>query len=420
MHGEQPLAIHSLHFDWGAPEGGAVALWDPVTGTRLGEQPEWIRGRRSEPVAYVRGALPSVQVTLLANHYVPVDFELSAFGPALCPGEGPVRWLGPHPVSLEQTAGWNTLPQPVPFQRPLPRRIGLHALELQWYAEWTDARGDARRLFLGETRHEVCTTGGPLVEGLPGAPPSGAWAPVVRWSSRWCAGLEGRKALCDAILQGLPETQLRYGLPVWTVRHMLVAGGGMCGAWYQLFPQLAGCQGVPVEGRTLHLVADAGAHPDGARWEALVSTAPGINLLQPSLHSRFHGRFHDCERYPFPPDTPVELLGRHEARYCFPAGDGDGHCVNFLEDGGRLYLYDACFRTRAVELDMPLPPADGPPVRLGPDSPLRRDYLHEVMPWLMGTLRANGRRWEVDLARGEFGITVRTEQVPELGLHWSL
>jgi hypothetical protein len=415
MLGEEPLAIHSLHFDWG---GGAIALWDPVTGARLGEQPEWIRGRRSEPVAYVRGARPAVQVTLLANHYVPTDFTLSAFGPALCPGEGPVRWLGPHPVQLERTAGWNTLPEPVPFQRPLPRLIGLHALELRWYAEWTDAGGEARKLFLGETYHEVCTTGAPLEEGLPGAPPSGMWAPLMRWSSRWCAGLEGPKAVCDAILQGLPETRLQYGLPAWTVRHMLVAGGGMCGAWYQLFPLLAGCQGVPVEGRTLRLVADS--RTDEGPWEALVATAPGINQLQHSRHTRFHGRFNDCERYPFPADAPVELLGRHESRYCFPAGPSDGHCVNFLRDGGRLYLYDACFHTRAVELDMALPEADGPPVRLGPESPLRRDYLHGTMPWLMGSLRANGRRWEVDLARGEFGVTVRTEQVPELSLQWSL
>ncbi len=419
MPGEELLTIHSLHFDQGAPGGGAIPLWDPVTGTRVGQLPEWIRGRREEPVAYVRGARPCVQVTLLANHFVPVDFELSAFGPALCPGEGEVRWLGPHPVSLERTAGWNTLPEPVPFSRPLPGRIGLHTLELRWFADWTDARGNARRLFLGETRHELCLTGTPLEEGPPGAPPSGAWLPVARWASRWCAGLEGRKALCDAILQGLPETRLQYGLPAWTVRHMLVAGGGMCGAWYQLFQQLAGCHGVPVEGRTLRLVADSDARTGEVRWEALVATAPGINQLEPSRHTRFQGRFNDCETYPFSPDAPVELLGRHEARYCFPAGPEDGHCLNFLEDGGRLYLYDVCFRSRAVELDMPLPQPDGPPVRLGPESPFRRDYLHEAMPWLMGTLRANGRRWEVALARGEYGITVRTAQVPELTLRWS-
>lgn len=418
MLDEEPLAVFSLHFDRGDTSGGVIPLWDPVTDTRLGALPEWIRGRREEPVAYVRGSRPSVGVTLLANHFVPAAFDLSAFGPGLGEG-GTVRWVGPHPVTLERTAGWSTLPEPVPFNRPLPNRIGVHALELQWYAEWTDGHGHARRLFLGDTRHELHTSGAPMEHGVPGAPPVGAYAPLMRWSSRWCAGLEGRKAVCDAILQGLAETRLRYGLPAWSVRHMLLAGGGMCGGWYQLFQQLANCQGVAVEGRTLHLVPLHDPRTDEVRWEALVAVAPGLNQVEPARQTRFLGWFNDCARYPSSPDEPVELLGRQDARYCFFAGWDDGHSVNFLEDGGRLYLYDASFRTRAVALDMPLPVPDGQPVTLGPDASLRRDYLHEAMPYVMGTLRANGRLYEVDVTRGAFGITVRTEQVPELGILWT-
>ena len=418
MRSEEPLAVHSLHFDRGDDASGAIALWDPVTDTRLGALPEWIRGRREEPIAYVRGAWPSVRVTLLANHFVPHAFDLSAFGVGLGEG-GTVRWVGPHPVTLERTAGWTTLPEPVPFNRPLPHRIGTHALELQWYAEWTDAHGMPRRLFLGDTRNEVYTTGAPMVHGLPGAPPTGAYAPLMRWSSRWCAGLEGRKALCDALLQGLPETRMQYGLHAWSVRHMLLAGGGMCGGWYQLFQQLANCQGVTVEARTLHLVPLHDPSTDEVRWEALVAVAPGLNQVEPCRQTRFQGWFNDCARYPFAPDEPVELLGRQDARYCFLAGPDDGHSINFLEDGGRLYLYDPSFRTEAVALDMRLPAPDGAPEPLGPESPFRRDYLHHAMPWVMGTLRANGRLWEVDVTRGTFGLTVRTEQVPELGIMWT-
>ncbi|MCP3140873.1 hypothetical protein [Pyxidicoccus xibeiensis] len=416
MHIEEALSVYSLHFDRAGSERGAIPLWDPVTDARLGTQPEWIRGHRSEPVAYVRGAVPSVEVTLLANHFVPEAFELSAYGDG-CGGR--VRWLGPHPVKLERKAGWTTLPEPVCFSRALPNQVGTHALELQWYAEWTDARGEARQLFLGDSRHEVFTTGAPLKDGLPGGPPVGTYAPLVRWSSRWCAGLESRKDVCDAILRGLPETQLRYGLPAWTVRHMLVAGGGMCGGWYQLFQQLANCQGVAVERRTLHLNPTRNEKTGEVRWNALVAVAPGINQVELSRHTRFLGRYHDCIRYPFAPDEPVELLSRQDARYCFEAGMNDGHSLNFLEDGGRLYLYDPSFLTEAIALDMALPEADGQLLTLGPESPFRRDYLHRVMPYVMGALRANGRHWEVDLLRGNYGITVKVEQVLELGVMWT-
>ncbi|NMO15053.1 hypothetical protein HPC49_08320 [Pyxidicoccus fallax] len=411
-----PLAVYSLHFDHG--DSGAIALWDPVTDTRLGMLPEWIRERRAEPAAYLRGTRPSVRVTLLAHHFVPETFELSAFGPAL-DGAGTTRWLGPHPVRLERRAGWTTLPESVVFNRALPNRIGAHALDLQWYAEWTDERGVARRLFLGDSRHELHTTGAPMAHGLPGAPPTGVYVPLLRWASRWCAGLENRKDICDAILRGLPETRLRYGVPAWTVRHMLLVGGGMCGGWTQLFQQLAGCQGVPLEGRTLHLHSTKDSQTGEVRWEGMVAAAPGLNQFEPSRLTRFLGRYNDSLKYPFSPDEPVELLGRYEARYCFLAGLEDGHCVSFLEDGGRLYLYDPSFRAEAVMLDMPLPEPDVQPVMLGPESSFRRSYLHHVMPWLMGSLRANGRFWEVNVLRGEFGITVKTEQVPELGILWS-
>ncbi|MBZ4416547.1 hypothetical protein [Myxococcus sp. RHSTA-1-4] len=418
MLNAEPLAVYSLHFDHGDTGNGAIPLWDPITDARLGALPEWIREHRAEPAAYVRGSRPSVRVDLLAHHFVPDTFELSAFGPAL-EGPGSLRWVGPHPVKLERTAGWTPLPGPVAFNRPLPNRIGQHSLELQWYAEWTDDRGAAHRLFLGGSRHELHTTGAPMEHGLPGAPPAGAYLPILRWSSRWCAGLENRKDICDAILRGLPETRLRYGLPAWTVRHMLLAGGGMCGGWTQLFQQAANCQGVTVEGRTLHLVSTRDSGTGEVRWEGMLAAAPGLNQFEPSRLTRFLGRFHDCVRYPFSPNEPVELLGRHEARYCFLAGPDDGHSLNFLEEGGRLYLYDPSFRTEAVALDMPLPEPDGQPMTLGPGAAFRRSYLHDAMPWLMGTLRANGRLWEVDVMRGEFGITVRTEQVPELGISWT-
>ena len=58
-----------------------------------------------------------------------------------------------------------------------------------------------------------------------------------------------------------------------------------------------------------------------------------------------------------------------------------------------------------------------PPDDLGIEIP--PSGMQKAMPWVMGTLRANGRLWEVDVARGAFGITVRTEQVPELGILWT-
>ena len=86
------------------------------------------------------------------------------------------------------------------------------------------------------------------------------------------------------------------------------------------------------------------------QWCALVVRSGGLKQPHPT---ETPSEFHDND-IAFPIAAPVALTTRIEPRYRFwgdpnPATKyGDGHCVNFLEHNGRLYLYDACFGGRTV------------------------------------------------------------------------
>jgi hypothetical protein len=429
-----PIELQSVHFQF--PGSSALPLLNPATNEELGAQPEWINDLRNEPAAYVRGSTPMVKVGLMARFlFVPDRFELRAEGPSLEPislGQDPkaLTWIGPVTVT-SQRAQFYQLSEPLRLNRPLPDRIGTHSLRLRWIAAWrTEEGGRAERVevVIGDTQHTVCTTGRQPLHNQRGK--AGPYAPLVLWTSEWCAGRTGDKEICDAIIENLPVTNLRYGVPGWDVRYMLMTGGGMCGGWYQMFQQMAGCQGVAVETRTFRPTPPRFSVPLGKpldpgpeiifEWGAFSSCAPGLNQLEPSWLIRYRALF-PLEMEDFPPSTN-KPLGQYqtqlEDRYCIPIDGMDGHSINFLKkDEKTVYLYDPCFKNESIELDMPLPERNTQ-MRLDCDAPFRRQYLDGLFTWFLAGGLMDGQYQEVDLDKRLYGLSVKTRLIPKISIEW--
>jgi len=191
---------------------------------------------------------------------------------------------------------------------------------------------------------------------------------------------------------------------------MLLAGGGWCGGWYHFFQQLTHCQGVFVHRRCF--LVDWREQPNGeVLWCAIVVRAAGLNQPRPTHPA---SEFHDNDTE-FPITTPVTLSTRKEERYRFWGQPGDyqnGHCINFLDYRGALYLYDACFRLGPIEIDAVLPPDDYS-ILGGPQlSSFKARYLDRAVAYMLGTLYNGSAIHRSDRLLGINGMTVRTDLIP--------
>jgi hypothetical protein len=200
---------------------------------------------------------------------------------------------------------------------------------------------------------------------------------------------------------------------------MLNDGFAMCGVWFQAFQQMAHCQGVFVHRRMFcvdwRTVAGGEAH-----WCAIVICRGGLNRAHPT-----HGpsEFHDNDGGVFPLPGAVALTTRVERRYRFWGAPGkivDGHCINFLEYEGKLYLYDACFGVGPVEIASPLPPTNPNIVQGGPQlASLKGRYLDGAIDYMLGSLYNGGVFVESIYVHPpgipvRNGVTVRTRDIPEV------
>lgn len=252
-----------------------------------------------------------------------------------------------------------------------------------------------------------------------------AYKALVEWTCRWAARQDDEKDICDAIIRNVGSSGLRYGwpLPVRGVRSLLRRGGGMCGDWYKAFQQMAHCQGVFVHRRGF--AVDWRRLPNGEElWCAIVIRDGGLNQAEPTFAA---SEFHDNDAG-FPVTAPVALTTRVERRYRFwgiPNYVYDGHCVNFLEYRGGLYLDDASFGAGPFLIDAPLPAADANAAHGGPQlASFKARYLDGAVDYMLGSLY-NGPvllrsvyDHALDLAVAN-GMTVRTRDVPEAvhGVH---
>jgi hypothetical protein len=378
-----PFQVHSIHFDF--PGGQAIRLKEHGDNSIVGANPEWVASpSREELVAYVRASRPFIRVIFHGNPGANGTHVVGAGGAPCRVEEQPVALVFDPASGLSQPSDFR-------LQRPLPDQIGLHAARLDWYVR---DRGDpAVCLPAGTSLHRVCTTWRPMTPNLAQGLLGWVYRQLMEWTCRWCAGQDDEKDICDAILTNLPTSGLQYGVPEYDVRRMLQQRGGMCGGWYQMFQQMAHCQGVFLHRR--RFVVHWRAQPNGETlWCAIVIRSGGLNQPHPT-----HGpsEFHDNDTA-FPIAAAVTLETRVERRYRFwgepiiasPDWYGDGHCINFLEHRGRLYLYDACFGTGPFEIDSPLPPDDysiWDGVQL---SSLKARYLNMAVDYMLGSLYNGG------------------------------
>jgi hypothetical protein len=393
-----PFQVQSAHFDF--PGGQAIRLRDHSTDSVLGLTPEWEVGRRNELVAYVRGTSPNVRAIFHS--------ALAAAGSYTIGAEGTHSDLVEQQVDLvfDATTG---LSQPVTlsFADPVPDVIGRHQMAFDWYA--VDPADATQYRSAGSTSHVVCTTWKAMIPNAAQKLLSWTYAKLVEWTSQWAAGCNDEKAICDAIIGNLASSGLRYGVAEWQVREMLLVGGGMCMGWYLMFQQMAHVQGVFVHRRCF--LVHWRTLPNGEdSWCAVVIRAGGLNQPAPT-HAASLFRDHDG---PFPA-APLTLVTRTERRYRFwgrPGGWLDGHCVNFLEYEGRLYLYDACFAAGPFEIHGPLPP-DNLSVWGGAQlASFKADYLDGAVDYILGSLYNGVQFLRSVKATGTNGVTVRTAQIP--------
>jgi hypothetical protein len=415
-----PFEVYSVHFDF--PGGQAIRLVDPAVSqphpnpqmaVALGATPEWVTGGRDELAAYVRKTQPHLRVVFRGTPGTSGTFTVGATGTHFRIEERQVA------LSFGNADG---LSAPEVFQAdgPLPDRIGVHDVELQWYIQ--GASGSPQPA-VGATKHRICTTWKAMTLNYGQELYGWVYKPLVEWTCGWAAGMDDPKDICDAIFANLRHSGLHYGrttpAPVRTVGELLIEREAMCGVWYKAFQQMGHCQGVFVHRRMF--CVDCRPMPGGEQhWCAIVVCDGGLNRAQPTHPA---SEFHDNDGGMFPFPGAVVLTTRFDRRYRFwgwPNRIFDGHCLNFLEHGGRLYLYDACFERGPVEINMPLPPTNGAAHGGAQLAPFKASYLDGAIDYMLGTL-LNGTVpvrsiWSVfpQLVAVQNGVTVRTRDIPEV------
>ena len=415
-----PFEVYSVHFDF--PGGQAIKLVDPailqpnpnpILAVTIGSAPEWAANGRNELAAYVRNTRPDVRVVFRGTPGTQGTYTVGAFGTLFQIEERQVT------LNFNPADGLSA-PEIFRADTPLPDSIGVHDTELEWYIQ--GAPGSAP-LVVGATTHQICTSWKAMAPNVSQELYGWVFKQFMEWTYRWVAGLNDPKDICDAIIANVRHSGLRYGATrlIRSVQELLVHREAMCGIWYRAFQQMAHCQGVFVHRRMF--CVDCRPMTGGEQhWCAIVVCDGGLNRPQPTHPaSEFHDN--DCGVFPLP--GPVVLTTRIERRYRFwgwPNRILDGHCVNFLEYAGRLYLYDACFEIGPVQIAMPLPPTNGATHGGAQLAPFKASYLEGAIDYMLGTLR-NGAALLRSIWLGpvfpkiapvQNGVTVRTQDIPQV------
>lgn len=420
-----PFTIHSIGFAHASSQH-AIPLRRPDTHGFI-TSPEWVAGTSNEPIAYVRGAKPTIRVVFrrrgrsVARGSQCVNVTIGARGHG-----GPS--IEARKLRLRFNAKGLSGAYQFTLAERLPRSIGRLKLRLEWHATFPD-----KRVFLGPTEHEVLLAWKRPVEAVswhshsevaaarPGEL-AGRWTyvPIMRWACTWAAGKDNEKTICDAIIANVSQSKLKYAVAAWTVRAMMQLGGGYCGGWYRMFQALAGSQGVTVMRRTF-LVDWPAVETEQLKWCAIVVRNPGINRAIPQ---DVNSEYHDANTDPLSRCRVKKVKQRRYRFWGSPGKQADGHCINFLKHEGRYYLYDACFFTRGIHLRNFRPP----PTSLARPLPVRglgsfkHDYLNRAVDHMLGSVKAGGDLYRCIVPNPHEpgfqhrhvynGLTVRTELIP--------
>ncbi|HEX7023437.1 MAG TPA: hypothetical protein VF187_01355 [Gemmatimonadales bacterium] len=430
-----PFRIHTIHFAYpGNPE--AIPLRDDQTLRFLGTEPEWDANGRDDPSAFVRGRRATMRVVFACRprgrRAASGAWRIGAAGTG---GPG----VAEHRITLSFDRKGLSAPHEFRLDSRLPDALGRVTPVWHWMAR----RGATARPF-GTTSHQFYLAWRrPIAvrnwaarteprDGPPGDP-GRAWTyrRLMQWTTVLAAGKDDPKSICDALLSQLPGLGLRYALPAYTVLGMLYAGGGYCAGWYRMFQAMAGAHGVRLERRTFAVEWRVGRR-DESRWCAIVVEAPGLGRRIPEESP---SRFHDVDARPIP---AARVESRTVSRYRFwgcPGLMADGHCINLLRHRGTWYLYDACFRTTAVELSRFRLPRSDPrrPIPLERLGNFKEAYLAVNVPFMLGSLFHKGKFYDTrhpDPDDHRFparetrnGLTVKTSLIPNrnagITLYWT-
>lgn len=409
-----PFEVYSILFNYDG--SNAISLKDHVTDQDIHSSPEWIKASRNEPAAYVRHTLPHIRVVFkkIASS-VSGAYSVGAIG----------NLGGIRRKDITPTFNASGYTNPIDFELmwPLPDFIGKHNVTIEWYARKN--AGPDIPVRIGSAAHTICTTW-QIMDPARDTVTLNDWvykSPML-WTSEWAAGKNNEKAICDAIMQNLHQSNMKYGVfGVWSVRGMLLSNGGMCGGWYKMFQHLAHCQGVFVHRRFFEV--DRRFLPNGeAKWCSIVIRSGGLNQPHPPVPP---SSFKDINSN-YPINASTQISNTNERRYVF-SGPGDGHCINFLHYSGKLYLYDACFQAGPFEIapftgpDAPLPPKINMILGGNDLASFKSEYLDGGIDYMMGTLYDGGGT----LHSCSNGLTVKTSIIPdvtgtfnEITFEWSI
>ena len=392
--------------------GQAIELRDPETNLRVGAAPEWDAAGRNEVAAYLKATRPNLRVIFQGTPAANGVYTVGADGVPFQVEELQVDLV------FDPVTGCSA-PQVFQANGPLPDAIGLHPAKLDWYVRTAPSPSVCPPV--GTSTHSICTSWKAMTEDDDQDLETWVYEPIMRWTCEWAAGCDDEKAICDAIIRNVESSGLRYGLPLRVfdnVRAVLRNGGGMCGDWYMVFQQMAHSQGVFVHRRAF--MTEWRVLPNGEEyWCAIVICRGGLNQPRPT-HDE--SEFHD-NHTGFPIAGQIPLLRRWQHRYRFwgrPRRVDDGHCVNFLEYGGDVYLYDACFGVGPILLPSGLPVADENVTSAAADvSAFRASYLDNAVDYMLGSVY-NGPDFHRTFGppdvppEGQNGMTVRTRDIPPL------
>lgn len=404
-----PFGLYNIHFDFLG--GQAIELRDPETNLRIGATPEWDAAGRNEVAAYLKATRPNLRVIFKGTPDANGTYTVGADGVPIQVEERQVD------LAFDPMTG-RSAPQVFRAHVPLPDLIGLHPTKLDWYIRTAPSPSVCPAV--GTSTHRICTSWKAMEEDDGQDLETWVYEPIMRWTCEWAAGCDDEKAICDGIIRNVKSSGLRYGWPLKLrgVRELLRRGGGMCGDWYMLFQQMAHSQGVFVHRRSF--MVEWRVRPNGEEhWCAIVICKGGLNQPQPTPDE---SEFHD-NHTGFPITAQIALLSGWSHRYRFwglPDDVADGHCVNFLEHDGAVYLYDACFGVGPVPLPTGVPVADENVTSTAADvSAFRASYLDNAIDYMLGSVY-NGPGFHRTFGphdvppEGQNGMTVRTRDIPPL------
>ncbi len=388
-----PIDIGEISFNWGE-ESSAINLKARVNKADVAVPiPEYVKGAASEPAAYVRNAAVTIQARFVAN---------SPLNQVTVWAEGS---LGGLPKKTVDFGGATSSPS-VDFTalKRLPNKIGVNKIVWKW--KYMGLDGKVRDM--GKTSHVAYTSfAAPLSTPV--------YKELMAWTADWASNLGNEKQITDAIIRKLGRSGMQYGMAAWDTATMLDAGGGMCGGWSQMFADMAATHGVFLHRRCFILQNDAVPSPE-AKWLYIVIKAAGLNRSEPATDPWNWGDVDKKSAYPYPLylgnlSKKDDVNYVTEKRWAF-ASPYDGHCIDFLEYDGKVYLYDPSFGKGPFNntfTSVPSGSMTGTAL-----STFRTNYHDKAIDYLRGVIAYRSCRTCEPETDPSFELDVKTKNIPAL------